>query len=292
MMARWQSSSRMKRAERWRIVLASAGIAVLSLAPLLGCAPNQAARRTTPTAAPSPTFTPFPTATPPPAPTAFPVAAAVTAPAGSDVTQSPNWCGYSFPAGGLTGVRAQWWEPSATGAGGALAVVWVGIGGWDYTYNNIVQIGTFETPGATTHQVWYETLPPNHWDYTQFAVAPGDHLFASVTLQQAAPQTWSLLLSDATSGQSFSTTVQFASDQAYADFIVEDPDATSNNGPPYYPLPRFSPVTFTNMQLRYGGSWVSAGTIWSLRISLIQSGAVRARPGALAGTSFTVSQSS
>jgi hypothetical protein len=60
---------------------------------------------------------------------------------------------------------------------------------------------------------------------------------------------------------------------SYADYIVEDPDATSNNGPPYFPFPIFAPITISKAGVRYTHNWLSIAAVpdtwilWPLRNS-------------------------
>jgi hypothetical protein len=196
--------------------------------------------------------------------------------------------------GGVTGIRAQWTEPTASGKTDSFLLAWIGIGGWDWTYNNIVQIGTADQVGSTgsaTHQVWYETLPPNHWHFPGVPVNPGDRIFASILQSNTSPQQWNLLLVDVTTNTTFDITVTFSSLQAYATVVVEDPDATSNNGPPYYPLASFSAVTFSNIRIRYGRTWVPAASVYGIHIDMVQYGSVvaSARPLDPSHSSFTAS---
>ncbi len=198
-----------------------------------------------------------------------------------------------MPGDGVTGFRSRWTEPTVSGTPDDHVVIWVGIGGWDATYNNIVQVGTLASvlpDRSVQHIVWWETLPPNHWNLTSVAVAPGDEIEATVELVQASPQRWRMTLRDLTSGRSFETTATFRSDQEFADFIVESPNATANNGPPYYSLPDFAPVTFTNAQVRYGQRWTSLEDLRVMRVTLQRGGVTLARAGDLAGSSFTVTR--
>jgi hypothetical protein len=119
-------------------------------------------------------------------------------------------------------------------------------------------------------------------------ISPGDHVFASVELKQGSSQVWDLSLVDLTTGQHFPVEVSFSSMRIYADFIVEDPDATSNNGPPYSPFPHFTPITFRKADVRYEGAWTSIGAIRGLQVTLIQSHVVLARAGSLINDTFTI----
>lgn len=230
--------------------------------------------------------------TPTPSPIPVPSAPPVTQPAGWFTTTSPNWSGYTLPRGIISGVRAQWAEPHVSNqVPGAYMVTWIGVGGWDQSYNNIVQIGTRATVegGQVVHDVWYETLPPNHW-YSLGTISAGDSVAASVTLEAGSTQKWDLALVDLTAHQTFKITVTFTSLQVYADYIVEDPDATSNNGPPYYPFPAFAPITISKANVRYGGDWLSIAAITSLQVTLVQSSLTLARPGPLHNDTFTITR--
>jgi hypothetical protein len=251
---------------------------------VLGCACSATPARGSATPAPPPgtairrlTSTPVAQVSPTPVP------------AGWDTATSPNWSGYSFPQGGITGVRAQWTEPAIANVPNGYVVTWIGAGGWNQSYNNIVQIGTlaYVSGGQVMHRVWYETLPPNQWIWIG-NISAGDSVSASVELKAGSEQTWDLSLVDKTTGQVFSTSVTFASMRVYADFIVEDPDATSNNGPPYYPFPRFNPITISKADVRYAQDWMPVGGVRGLQITLEHSGTVLARPGPLQNDSFTV----
>jgi len=167
---------------------------------------------------------------------------------------------------------------------------WLGIGGWAESYNNIVQIGTLayvNSNGQVQHTVWYETLPPNSWIWIG-SISAHDKVFASIQLEKASVQTWDLLLIDNTQHQTFKVKAVFSSQRIYADFIVEDADATSNNGPPFYPFPHFSPVMFSHAEVRYSYDWMSVDAVRGLQVTLVQSGVVLARPGPLKNSTFTV----
>ena len=220
----------------------------------------------------------------------MPSAAPVTSPAGWTGVTSQNWCGYTFPQGNITGVRAQWTEPDISAqVPGAYVVTWVGIGGWDQSYNNIVQIGTRAAvlDGQVVHDVWYETLPPNRW-YSLGTIAAHDSVAASVTLEAGSTQQWDLSLVDLTTHHTFQITVTFSSLGIYADYIVEDPDATSNNGPPYYPFPTFAPITISKADVRYARDWLSIASVPGLQVTLVQSNVTLAVPGPLDNDTFTV----
>jgi hypothetical protein len=253
-----------------------------------GCSAANISTASTPT--PAMSAKPSPTPTPTPTPIPVPSAAPATSPVGWVTTTSQNWCGYTFPQGNITGVRAQWTEPDVSNqVPGAYVVTWVGVGGWKQSYNNIVQIGTraVSEGGQVVHDVWYETLPPNHW-YSLGTISAGDSVAASVILKPGSIQQWDLSLVDLTTHQIFQTTVIFSSLRIYADYIVEDPDATSNNGPPYYPFPKFAPITISKADVRYTNHWLSIAAVAGLQVTLIQSNKTLALPSPLHNDTFTV----
>ena len=77
---------------------------------------------------PPPTMNAHPASTITLTPTPTPSAVSATDPAGWVAATSSNWCGYTFPQGQITGVRAQWTEPVISAhVPGAYLVTWVGL---------------------------------------------------------------------------------------------------------------------------------------------------------------------
>ncbi|MBA3823236.1 MAG: hypothetical protein H0X24_04915 [Ktedonobacterales bacterium] len=262
---------------------------LVGMLTLCGCAPQSSTAQpiVTPTLSAARTATPQVTSTPIMTPSG-------NAPGWTSVS-SANWSGYTLPPVGVTGVRAQWTEPQLSGTPDTSSAIWVGIGGWDATFNDVVQVGVrpyLRVDGTQSHRIWYETLPPNSWHLTDLTVAPGDAITASVTLVPSSTNQWQLALHDTTSGVSFAQTVTHTSARSYADIIVEDPNATTNNGPPYYAFTHFSPITFTSAQVNYGGGWVAFGHIAALQVRMVQNNATVAQPGPLVNDTFTVQRGS
>ena len=210
---------------------------------------------------------------------------------GMQMLNTANWGGYIATPGNLTGVRAQWTEPQLSGPTDTLAAIFVGIGGWAATYNKSIQVGVrpwLQPDGTADHRIWYETLPAASWTLTNLSVAPGDSISASIMLAPGSSDQWQVQLSDTTSGVALQQTVTHTSARVYADYIVEDPDASANNGPPYYPLAHFSPITFTNAQACYQSGCVAIDSQPLLQVSMVQSGATVVQPGPLTNGAFTV----
>ena len=127
------------------------------------------------------------------------------------------------------GLRAQWIEPQVFGGPNSNLFIWIGVGGWDQTFNELVQIGTLaytDANGHTTHRVWYETVPQLS-QLTSMIVYANDKIAARMELAPGSSQSWTLALNDLTQNTSFEITIDYPSSQRYADFIVEDPHLNS-----------------------------------------------------------------
>jgi len=128
---------------------------------------------------------------------------------------SRNWAGYAATNGQYTGVTATWTvpQPNAIG-GGAVGATWVGIGG--VTTRDLIQAGTQDaTPaaGQAEFHAWIEMLPQPS-QQVPLAVAPGDSVTVSVDEQAPGTGTWQISIANNTSGQSFQTTVSYASTES------------------------------------------------------------------------------
>lgn len=230
------------------------------------------------------------------APPPFPEVGPVSRTPGTTSMPSEHWVGYTFPATNVTGVRAEWTEPSVRGGKNSEEFVWIGVGGWNQTDDNIVQDGTFVyyPPGGGRNEgVWYEQVPPINGQakFPGGFVAPGDHVYASV-IHLGRPDQWQVAVDDVTNGSNFAIDLHFHSMDAYPSFVVEDPD----NGPagptgPFFPFPHWGTVTISNMQVRVGSSWVPAASLPAYRIDMVRGGRVMAQAGPLSTrSSFTAIQ--
>jgi hypothetical protein len=198
---------------------------------------------------------------------------------------SLHWAGYTFPVTGVSGVRAQWTEPTVTGPDGAEEFVWVGVGGWDQAVQNIIQIGTFAYfPSAyqTNQGIWYQHVPGPTAQFPLIGVSPGDEIAASVVQTSSARDDWRISLDDVSGGESFTKVVKFDSLDAYPSFVVEDP----NSGPPgpsgpFFPFPRWGKVSFSNMQIRISGSWKPAAAFYGYQIQMVRGEQTLATAGPL-----------
>jgi hypothetical protein len=228
-------------------------------------------------------------------PSPFPAIAPVARPAGWTREVSRHWVGYTFPTGNVTGVRAEWTEPTVSGRSGTQEFVWLGIGGWDQTNSNIIQAGTFAYfpgGGQTNEGVWYQLVPVDQKAiFPVVGVAPGDHIYASVI--QLPGGKWQMTVADVSLPSSFSITLNFKSPGAYPSFVVEDPDTGQlGDAGPFYPFPRWRSVVFADLQVRVGRVWVAAASLPAIRIDMVRDGRVLATAGPLSrGSSFSARQS-
>jgi hypothetical protein len=173
--------------------------------------------------------------------------------------------------------------------------VWVGVGGWNDTVQNIVQVGTFAyfpAAGQTNQGIWWEYVPGPQAQYPLIAVNPGDEIAASVVEVTGTTDEWRMSLDDVTGGESFTKVIKFNSLNAYPSFVVEDPNSGAP-GPtgPFYAFPQWGTVSFTNMQVCVNGRWKPAASIFGYRIQMVRNGATLATSGPLNSRSgFTARQ--
>jgi hypothetical protein len=166
-----------------------------------------------------------------------------------------DWSGYTVstslksPQPTVTEISGTWVVPSVIATpGNSYSAVWVGIGGqFDQT---LIQTGTEQdvTNGQIGYSAWYELLP-DYPVYLTMSIAPGDTITADIRLLNAAANTWSISIWDATNGQSYQTSVQYYSKMFTADWIVERPTIGNRVGV----LSNFGSVTFTNCNAVIGG---------------------------------------
>jgi hypothetical protein len=223
--------------------------------------------------------------------------AAVSSAAKPTPVTSLHWVGYTFDVGHVTGVRARWTEPTVTGKKGSEEFVWIGIGGWNQTENNIIQAGTFAyfPPGGGRNEgVWYERVPVDpDAQFPLVPVGPGDHISSTITLLSGRGNRWRVTVDDTTTGAKFASTLRFKSMDAYPSFVVEDPDkgAPGPNGP-FFPFPHWRSVTFTSAAARVRGKWISLARLsGAFRVNMVRGRRTLATAGTISKrSSFAVRQ--
>jgi hypothetical protein len=169
---------------------------------------------------------------------------------------STNWAGYVATAGSYTGVTGRWQVPNVTGNGVSTTgdSAWIGIGG--VFGQDLIQTGTYETVSSGGHAsnvAFYELLPDSALQITSLTVSPGDNMTAEV--KEITPGNWQISISDTTTGQSYTTTLAYASSHSSAEWIEEDP--SYSNGA-QVPFDNFGMVSFD------GGSVTGTGGIMNL----------------------------
>jgi hypothetical protein len=157
---------------------------------------------------------------------------------------STNWSGYALPRfetrKTYTEAEATWTVPSVVfldapaGASVEYSSNWLGIGG--YCKNKkcravdqkLIQLGTEQDAmlgGDTQYYAWYEMLPAASIVISSLVVNPGDVITASLVCAKrcAGRQSWTLSMTDETSGQSWSTVVKYQASKLSAEWIEEAP---------------------------------------------------------------------
>jgi len=158
---------------------------------------------------------------------------------------STNWSGYVMVAtnGTFTAVQDSWTVPTVTARGKKYSSDWVGIGGAVNGDTTLVQAGTeADSLGhrVVVYRAWTEILPAPEVPLT-LAVAPGDRM--TVIVQETAPGTWLMQVSDSRSGTQMRT-VSYASSGASAEAVHERPTALVHGHLKLVTLALTSNVTF------------------------------------------------
>jgi hypothetical protein len=136
---------------------------------------------------------------------------------------SGNWSGYAVTAGGYTQVSASWTVPTpAATPTPTYSGIWIGIDGFDN--NSLIQIGTEHdaTASGAQYYAWWEVLPSPEARASSLAVHGGDRVSASIS--RAASGSWTLAMTNQTTGRSFATTQSYGGPLASAEWIVEAPN--------------------------------------------------------------------
>jgi len=203
---------------------------------------------------------------------------------------SHNWSGYAATGGSYTAVTGTWTVPqlAPTGAPG-VGATWVGIGG--VNSRDLIQAGTQDVSagnGQSQFQAWIEMLPAPS-QQVPLAVAPGDSVTVSITQQSAGSGTWQIAFKNNTSGQTYQTTVHYASSLSSAEWIEEAPSGP--NG--IVPLDNFGSVAFSSASAVQNGQTVDLSQAGAQPITMLNgSSQPLAVPSAIGsdGSSFSVAR--
>lgn len=178
----------------------------------------------------------------------------------AQLATSENWAGYVVKSNAGTqqfsSVSGSWVQPtikSSSSTGPGCSAFWVGLGGSSDQSQALEQVGTSAdwVNGQAVYYAWYELVPAPETKLS-LTIHPGDHVSARVSV---SGQTVTVSLSDQTTGQSATKTVQTSTaDTSSAEWIAEAP-STYGQGGNYQTLPlaNFGQVAFTGASATSNG---------------------------------------
>ena len=164
---------------------------------------------------------------------------------------STNWSGYavlsslSSPTNGfVNSVTGSWVVPTviSNSSQDSYVATWVGIDG--YKDETVEQIGTEEDSvnGVQNNYAWVEFYPSPSRIIRGITVHNGDVFTASVTYEGGS--LFAMMITDLTTGQSYSRTYNAFAQRQSAEWVVEAPSSSSQ----VLPLGNFGTVNFSNAQ--------------------------------------------
>lgn len=148
----------------------------------------------------------------------------VEAPAGTKHVGwlSSNWSGYAITGSTYTSVTGEWIVQSVSSSKrGTYSSEWIGIDG--FNNSDLIQTGTESdfVNGRARYEAWWEVLPAAATVIPSLTIHPGDHMSASVA--KGAGTSWTITISDTSTGQRFSTTQTYTGPLTSAEWIEEAP---------------------------------------------------------------------
>lgn len=181
----------------------------------------------------------------------------------ANTNQSSNWFGYnqgSLELGGkqFNAITGDWIVPAAsnhTAGQDEYSSDWIGVGGGCVDANctigdnTLIQTGTesdVSATGATSYGAWWELIPGPSIDISTLTIAAGDHMHASIAEVVAGLNLWTITLQNVTRGQTFTTTVPYASSHLTAEWIEETPLLLDPTNPGLAALPNLTSPAFDN----------------------------------------------
>jgi hypothetical protein len=212
-------------------------------------------------------------------------------PATTTSYDSTNWSGYMATTGSYSAISASWTATSPTGNGSTTSAdsTWIGIGG--VTTSDLIQVGTqniVAANGQVSPGAFYELLPNVSQTVPGITVAVGDTMSASLT--QISAGQWTIHIVDTTNGESYTSTVTYASSNSSAEWIEEDPSFSSRR---LIPFDNFGTASFTGGSTVASGSTVNIAGSNAQPITMVnQADQPIATPSAIgsSGASFSVTQ--
>jgi hypothetical protein len=193
-----------------------------------------------------------------------------------DPNTSGNWSGYVFAGSGIAGARGTFTVPGLSPTASLSDTTeWVGVDG--NTDGTLIQAGIDVEYSPKLARVvitpWWEILPAPETPIPSITVRVGDSITAAVA-EQAGTPTWTISVTDNTTGQTFTTAQHYEGAQTSAEWIVEAPSF----GNTVVPLGVYAPnITFSGLS-------VDAGRPVALdRIVMVQHDAVVSSPSGFDG---------
>lgn len=136
--------------------------------------------------------------------------------------QSSNWSGYAVTGSGFHAITGKWVVPAVSATRRATySSSWIGIDG--FNNSSLIQTGTEQDyySGKAHYDAWWEILPAAETVIPSLTIHPGDSMSASIT--QNSGSSWTIAITDNTTGQSFSINKTYTGPQTSAEWIQEAP---------------------------------------------------------------------
>ncbi len=173
---------------------------------------------------------------------------------GSHTIISVGWAGYIVASSfnqqqDVVAISASWVVPQVnSSAQNGYSSAWIGIGG--QTDKNLIQVGTEHNllNGYEYYDVWYEMLPDYAIRLSNFTVAPGHFIAASISLIDNATSLWNVMIADKSNGEYFSQNFVYNSSRSSGEWIAER-SMVSNQ---ISHLADFGSVTFQGCKVQVG----------------------------------------
>jgi hypothetical protein len=163
--------------------------------------------------------------------------------------ESRNWAGVIDTGSRFSSVSGDWTVPTVRSTSYTTgSATWLGIDGT--STSSLIQTGTAQNSysGGTDYFAWYEILPSAPMEFG--VVSPGDVMSASIV--QNGPTTWTISMTDVTSGDTAQQQVSYSTPGDSAEWIEEAPTSTATNQ--VQTLADFGTARFTDIATTATGS--------------------------------------
>jgi hypothetical protein len=196
--------------------------------------------------------------------------------------RSDNWSGYYVTGGPFTSVTGTFNVPSVAATRRSTDTAeWVGIDGAVTGNTSLIQAGVEERYDATsklTHFfAWWEILPDAE-TLAPLTVQAGDQV--TVTIGELASGLWQILLTDDTTGQSYTTAQTYDGNGTTAEWIVEAPTSAQTGA--VLTVGRYTPnVSFSSLGLTGAESTIKS-------VEMVQNSVTTSVPSGLSANGFVV----